>query len=1043
MIKYNQNNNQPTLLTQDVNISFEDVVSYWMTLFPELNNEEELEKILKNTSNTNFKEMKSEYFIAVENNLDDLFNALDGQEHIDSLLDDIFGRVRQTFKWAYFYKPVIGFYAYGLYRALSETNIIYDMDELFKDIVQTIINSLYPISYKTLVLETNIARMDGRLEGSTPIEKSSYFADVLLTDREYLRSIYEEYSELTRLMRLKTANICSYIKDVVTYTRNHYDNLVSYFSEGKELGKIKDLSLGEGDSHNNGKTVARLLFTSGVKLIFKPRSLEIEEGYFNFIDWINKQSIENFLPIKAPKVYYTNNAGWMEFIEPMPCEETGQVRHFYNRIGQLLCMLYILNSKDFHYENLIAHTGQPVLIDLETIYHPEILNIDLKNSGAYENVTRKINNSVKGIALLPTQVVNQKNGKTLEVGGLSNKDKQSSPFRNNFIKDFNSDEISIEAGYGYVELKDNNPSLDGETLNSENFTNEIKEGFTYTYKWIKENKDVLVDKIRDCFKNSQCRVVYRPTNLYAQLLTTSYHPDLLRNTADRKIYLHRIGLVTDENLKEISYSEFLQMQNSDVPYFSAYLTGNQLLNSDNEVIISLPMGPALNVISEKIESLNDEDLEWQLAIIDYSYTSDSDKNQNCRTSIKFKNSSSSKDIGKRTLFNGAKTIGDFILDRSIYGNKDGIADRTWIGSVEIVKDHYDISCVGNDLYSGNSGIALFLACLGVISGEEKYRIAAIEAINPVAAYIEDVKDFKNERIGFFSGVSGWIYSVFYIGIILNNSRLIDIAYKNITAIENLIDNDNNNCDIISGISGSMGALLAIYGKTDDAEIKQRIVRICNRLYEILKQKAIVLEDGRGITWGEEGFVGFSHGNAGVVSQIFRLFKITNDVAMLETVNSSLCYERSMFLKEKNNWRKQLTREGYSNSWCHGAPGILTERLQLYKSGYSDNVVRDEISIAVETVKRDGFGNDYCLCHGDMGNLLILNEAAMILKDESLKSDCLATAMEILHFCEGEVKKSPISDRIDNLNLMTGLSGAGYGLLKFCSPEIIPNILFLD
>ena len=46
------------------------------------------------------------------------------------------------------------------------------------------------------------------------------------------------------------------------------------------------------------------------------------------------------------------------------------MRRFYHRQGALLALLYVLDGTDMHYENLIAVGEQPVLVDVETLFHP-------------------------------------------------------------------------------------------------------------------------------------------------------------------------------------------------------------------------------------------------------------------------------------------------------------------------------------------------------------------------------------------------------------------------------------------------------------------------------------------------------------------------------------------------------------------------------------------------------------------------------------------------------------------------------------------------
>src|SRR3712207_8377597 len=42
---------------------------------------------------------------------------------------------------------------------------------------------------------------------------------------------------------------------------------------------------------------------------------------------------------------------------------------YYERAGMLLCLFYVLEGTDCHYENIIASGEYPVLIDTETLMH--------------------------------------------------------------------------------------------------------------------------------------------------------------------------------------------------------------------------------------------------------------------------------------------------------------------------------------------------------------------------------------------------------------------------------------------------------------------------------------------------------------------------------------------------------------------------------------------------------------------------------------------------------------------------------------------------
>ena len=61
--------------------------------------------------------------------------------------------------------------------------------------------------------------------------------------------------------------------------------------------------------------------------------------------------------------------GWVEFVEHLPCRDHDEARRYYERAGMLLCLFYVLEGTDCHYENIIASGEYPVLIDTETLMH--------------------------------------------------------------------------------------------------------------------------------------------------------------------------------------------------------------------------------------------------------------------------------------------------------------------------------------------------------------------------------------------------------------------------------------------------------------------------------------------------------------------------------------------------------------------------------------------------------------------------------------------------------------------------------------------------
>ena len=99
-------------------------------------------------------------------------------------------------------------------------------------------------------------------------------------------------------------------------------------------------------------------------------------------------------------------------------------------------------------------------------------------------------------------------------------------------------------------------------------------------------------------------------------------------------------------------------------------------------------------------------------------------------------------------------------------------------------------------------------------------------------------------------------------------------------------------------------------------------------------------------------------------------------------------------------------------------------------------------MALETTKAQGFGHNHSLCHGDLGNLEVLMEAARVWPDRSWSQEASGLAGGILQSIsrDGWICGNPLG--VESPGLMTGLAGIGYGLLRCAVPERVPSVLTL-
>ena len=161
----------------------------------------------------------------------------------------------------------------------------------------------------------------------------------------------------------------------------------------------------------------------------------------------------------------------------------------------------------------------------------------------------------------------------------------------------------------------------------------------------------------------------------------------------------------------------------------------------------------------------------------------------------------------------------------------------------------------------------------------------------------------------------------------------------------------------------------------------------------------------------------------------------------------------MFSAEFGNWQdlRETNAHGFQSSagriqypaaWCHGAPGIGLSRLFLPGQG-EDEQTRAEVDVAVKTTLSQAFGQNHSLCHGDLGSLELVLEAAEVLNKPLLAGRARQIASDVLQGITDHGWLCGVPMRVETPGLMVGLAGIGYGLMRAAEPRRFPSILMLE
>jgi type 2 lantibiotic biosynthesis protein LanM len=356
---------------------------------------------------------------------------------------------------------------------------------------------------------------------------------------------------------------------------------------------------------------------------------------------------------------------------------------------------------------------------------------------------------------------------------------------------------------------------------------------------------------------------------------------------------------------------------------------------------------------------------------------------------------------------------------------------------------------GFDLYGGAAGIGLFLAYLGAVTGEARYTAVARAAAETIPALLADSQERGvTTTIGAFSGLGGLVYLDSHLGALWGEPALLDRAEALAGEIAARVADDAS-FDIIDGAAGAILGLLSLYRVRPTPAVLAAAVRAGDHL--IAKATA----SGDGIGWVVPGLAsvpltGFSHGAAGIALALVALAAASGEWRFRSAGMAALAYERGLRRPTAPYWpdlrgvaasADDAKPQKPMHAWCHGAPGIGLARLGGLDY-HDDSTTRREIWLAATLTRRDGFGLSHSLCHGDLGNLDFLAEAARRFPALGLGEEVARRTAMTLESGERDGWSSGLPLGVETPDLMLGLAGVGYGLLRLAAPARVPSVLRL-
>lgn len=928
--------------------------------------------------------------------------------------------------------------------------------------------SLAAYAGQALFLEFSIARA----KGLSPLQR------LLTADGGGGRALYElfiarmrgqgleafvvEYAVLARQLATVTDSWVDSCAELLLRLRSDWKELETVFADGRSLHRVTSLETGLSDPHRGRRSVVALTFDEGTKVVYKPKDLGIERAFQDLLVWLNEKG--ETLDARVMRVATRGDYGWTEFIDHRPCRTREEAKRYYQRAGTLLCLVYLLEGVDCHRDNVIAQGEYPVLIDCEGLMQPrqrldDMADAVLARYMAYEQMSQSVLRS----GLLPAWQIRDdgKNQRAYDVSALGGLRVPEEEVERPVWSDVNTDQMDFGLRATKARVPTTGAMLDDEVLFLEDWTEETILGFRQTYAALMRHREALLADSGPLATMARQRVrfIYRDTQVYGTLCLKLMAPEYQRDGVSRSIQLDllcRVMIPQETRLDDrteasswwpIAASERRMMQAEDTPYFEARPTENLLVVAPGHEVPDLFQGPSYELVRDRIERMDEADLERQVGFVVGSVYSQVARVSSSAQSATEAAVEAPSDAARSTeeLIAPALAIAEEIARRAVRSS----LSATWIGPQFMYRaERYQLQPLNNDLYTGVGGVMLFLAAASRIAGSAELRQLALAA----AAPLRDDAEHRGPALAGEMGLGGamGLGSLMYVftttAKLLGDESLLDAATKAATLVTDERIAADATFDVFEGAAGAILGLLSLHDVTREPSLLER-AHACGRH---LVAGATPTPGGHRawITLDDKMLAGFSHGAAGIAYALLRLHSVTGADAYLELARDAIAYEDTLFNPDVDNWldmRGDPSQKLYTASWCHGAPGVALGRLGGL-GALDDARVRHDLDAAIRTMTSlPIYDVDYACC-GNLGIHDILLTASRKLGRPDLATLAAKRSHQVVARAQrtGAYSLDPLlSHQVYSPNFFQGSAGIGYTLLRQARPDELPSVLMFE
>lgn len=778
-----------------------------------------------------------------------------------------------------------------------------------------LIEDIVRITIKTFVYEFHQYRIKLNIPVSTKsnLAFNKYIDEISV---EEVKNWFVKYPQLEKMISTCIINDCKFINEISSNYASDEKKLISKNIIEYE-DKIKKIYPSNSDPHNGSKRVVFFEYTNGNKILYKPRSLAIDEMFSSFFNVLKKAGnweIENPVPGVLVREFY----GWQKFVKKEYVKINDLDKVYYN-LGLCAAVFSSVGSTDMHDENLIFRGTNPYFIDLETGLNPSNGN---KQFNLLEQMSLDLNQSIVGTSIIPAKLSLQSYG--ILIGAINTPFPQKTQKKVFTMINFGTDAIDI-AKKDYAVSRIANPlEIEGDITNNPLlYQDDFIKGFRAGISTILEKKSDLI-KILNQFEGT-IRVILRPTAKYFSVLEACLFPEnMISESSIDKIlnYLQPPKLIQNiEHSKEVFNKEKESLKIGDIPAFYVKANNSKVETNDfssNEVFEVSPIKNAIEILS----SISNKWLAFNERLISEGfYYVREQMSLYSNKEGEFLNSPIFKEALEKMKISSPMPIVDVINDMASVNH-----DNSKIGWIGGIYTDFQVSYMSGTFCSfhDTGGILNLLEHIGkdkksIYEKMKKGLVdisASLEYYNSIPSIIvgkeslEFLYGHKQNKLPFLEKVimgsqKDDIGDIFYgnVGLYLALSSFEIVSDE---ALEKIKEIDKKQYTytkfgIAHGELGYLWAKFRIAKRFDDDHLCKEILHKILSMYEEQEINSI----------------GWCNGLSG-------LFMILSEISQYFEIDETILYKLSKRITQINE------NKAIDISICHGVSGILQTLLFVYK-----------------------------------------------------------------------------------------------------------------